>query len=442
MSGSHTMFHAIRNHARRLDENEHDYDELLELAEHRDFVLLGESTHGTSEFYRMRADITRRLIEEKGFDAIAVEADWPDALRINRFVGGAGDTNVMTAFEDFLRFPQWMWRNREVADFITWLADYNASRGRNEQIGFYGLDLYSLYRSADAVVSYLESVDPEQAEIARHSYECLDHVRDPQHYGYEAAFGIRPQCRESVLKLMADLSRKAADYLSRNGLMAANEQFYAEQNAHVVVNAEHYYRAMFGSRINTWNLRDEHMTGTLFALQQHLRKQQRAGKIVVWAHNSHIGDARATEMGWSNEYNIGQLVRTRAGDKKTLLVGFTTYTGHVAAARRWDGPVEHRWVRPALAGSYEQLFYSTRMDRFFLPLDNTTVAALREIMLERAIGVIYLPESERSSHYFRASLLHQFDAVFHLDETSAVDPLDITVHWEQQELPETYPFGV
>ena len=432
----------IRAAAHVLGDSPRDYDPLLRMVADRPFVLLGEATHGTHEFYAMRAQITQRLIAELGFDAVAVEGDWPDAYRLNRYVAGTGDAALDDAFADFQRFPTWMWRNQDVRTFIAWLHAHDASTRVDRRVGFYGMDLYSLYRSADAVVAYLESVDPDQAEVARRLYACLDHVRDPQDYGAEAAAGLRPSCRDAAATLLVDLVHKAPAYKGNDGQAAQDEHFFAERNAYVVLNAEHYYRAMFGSRVNTWNLRDGHMVNTLLALRRHLRANGRPGRIVVWAHNSHLGDARATQMGERGEWNVGQLLREQAGDAQTLLVGFTTYTGHVTAARDWDQAAERRWIRPAHKDSYEHLLYTTRLDRFFLPLWNGATGLLAEPMLERAIGVVYRPESEMASHYFAASLGAQFDAVFHLDETTAVEPFDVTEHWRQHDPPDTYPFGL
>ena len=436
MTAPMTPFLATRELAQRLEGSAADYDTLLEMAADRRFVLLGEATHGTQEFYRMRAEITRRLIAEHGFDAVAVEADWPDAWRVNRYVQGNGDDDATSALDDFERFPQWMWRNREVLDFVAWLRTYNTDRGPQARVGFYGLDLYSLYRSADAVIRYLQQVDPEQAEIARGRYAALDHVREPQVYGYQAAFGQRPAGREAAVAQLLQLRDDAQTYLERNGLTGIDAHFFAERNAAVVVNAETYYRAMFGRRVNTWNLRDAHMRDTLLALADYRIRRGGTGKVVVWAHNSHLGDARATEAHLRGEWNLGQLMRQDVGDK-ALLVGFTTYTGHVSAASQWDGDVEHKWVRPALHDSYEHLFHSTGLDRFFLKLNDPAAEPLRETMLERAIGVIYVPQTERASHYFVTSLAHQFDAVFHLDETAALEPLDAPRHWHRPEAVET-----
>lgn len=436
------LLDVIRNSAAMLGSGDRDYDPLLQMVGDRPFVLLGEASHGTHEFYAMRADITRRLIVEHGFDAVAVEADWPDAYRLNRYVRGQCDGGLDDAFGDFQRFPTWMWRNSDVRTFIGWLHAHNAARPALARAGFYGLDLYSLYRSAEAVIQYLEGVDPEQAANARRLYACLDHVREPQDYAYEAAHGLRPPCRAAAAALLAELVRNAPEYLVEDGSAAQDEQFFAERNAHVVLNAERYYREMFGGRVNTWNLRDAHMVDTLLALHVHLRAAGSKGRIVVWAHNSHLGDARATEMGRRGEWNVGQLVRERAGAAQALLVGFTTYTGHVTAARDWDAPAERRWVRPAHADSCEHLFHRSGCDRFFLPLRDGPAGFLSAPMLERAIGVVYRPESERASHYFEASVRAQFDAVFHLDETTAVEPFDATEHWQHHEVPDTYPSGL
>jgi erythromycin esterase-like protein len=424
---------AVRSAAIVLGGGMQDYDALLELSEGCAFVLLGEATHGTHEFYQMRAQITQRLIEERGFDAVAVEADWPDAYQLNRFVRGQSDEAVDAAFAGFRRFPAWMWRNRDMLDFIAWLRAHNDEAASPAHVGFYGLDLYSLYQSADAVTAYLDRVDLEQAIVARRLSAALDHVRDPQDYGYQAASGLRPSCRDAAVVLLTDLLHSAPGYLSTDGRTSSDEQFFAERNAYVVLHAEQYYRTMFAGRVNTWNLRDAHMVDTLLSLRRHLLGSGRAAKIVVWAHNSHLGDARATEMGRRGEWNVGQLLREHLGAHEALLVGFTTYTGHVTAARDWDGPAERRWVRPARKDSYEHLFHTSQRDRFFLPMklarDDAVAQALQEPLLERAIGVLYRPDTEYASHYFQARLGTQFDAVFHLDETSAVEPFDVTPLW-------------
>ncbi len=423
-----TPFSAALSLALRLEDNQKDYDALMAMVPNKRFVLLGESTHGTREFYRMRADITRRLITEAGFDSVAVEGDWPDVWRVNRYVQGESGDDALSALGDFERFPLWMWRNQEVLSFITWLRAYNANLPMASRVGVYGLDLYSLYRSADAVIHYLDQVDPTEAAVARERYAALDHVREPQAYGYQAALGQRPVARDEVIAQLLSLRAHAQAHVERNGLAAQDAYFFAERNAAVVVQAESYYRAMFGRRVNTWNLRDTHMRDTLFALSAYRRRRDGSGRVAVWAHNSHLGDARATEMHHRGELNLGQLLRQELGEQ-VLLVGFTTYAGQVAAASEWGGEVELKRVRPALRGSYEHLFRTTDLDRFFLPLKGPPAEHLKEPLLERAIGVIYLPQTERASHYFDASLSGQFDAVFHLDETDAVLPLDAPSHW-------------
>ena len=422
----HGTLEVLRGEALRLGDSVHDYDALLDSVGERSLVLLGEATHGTQEFYRMRAEITLRLIAEQGFDAVVVEADWPDAYRLNLFVRGEGeDVGAASAFDDFERFPRWMWRNEEVLRFAQALRAHNLERPAERRVSFYGMDMYSLYRSAEAVVDYLSSVDEEQAAIARRQYAALDHVRDPQRYGYEAVYGVRPDCRQAVRERLLALWKHAPEYLGRDGRPAADAFFFAERNAQVVASAESYYRAMFGPRAESWNLRDRHMVDTLLALQGHLRSHGGTGRIVVWAHNSHLGDARATEMSFAGEWNVGQLIRQRLGEAEALLVGFTTYTGTVTAAYEWDGEAEYRDVLPARADSYESLFRDTRLGRFYLPLQGEVARVLRTPMRERAIGVLYRPDTELQSHYFMASLPSQFDAVFHLDETQAVQPMDV-----------------
>ncbi|MFN7944763.1 MAG: erythromycin esterase family protein [Blastocatellia bacterium] len=423
-----------------------DYDPLLEMIGDAHFVLLGEASHGTHEFYRERAQITKRLIQEKGFTAVAVEADWPDAYRINRFVRGLGsDADAEESLRGFERFPQWMWRNADVLDFVGWLHNYNNSLGQYaRKIGFYGLDLYSLFGSIEAVLHYLDKIDPEAAQRARFRYSCFDHYgEDSQAYGYAAGFDLTRSCEDEVVGQLKELQRRAAELASRDGRVAADEYFFAEQNARLVRNAEEYYRQMFRGRVSSWNLRDRHMAETLHALAAHFESQGEQARIVVWEHNSHLGDARATEMGERGEWNVGQLARERYG-RDAVLIGFSTHSGTVTAASDWDGAAERKRVRPALRHSYELLFHETGVPRFLLVLrENEKLAAsLRTQRLERAIGVIYRPETERLSHYFHARLSDQFDAVLHFDETRAVEPLERTPLWHTGEAPETYPSGI
>ena len=434
----------IQNAAQRLSGRPDDYDSLLARVGNARLCLLGEATHGTHEFYKERAEITKRLIKEKGYTAVAVEADWPDAFRVNRYVRGlSDDKNADEALSGFKRFPTWMWRNTVIIDFVEWLRDYNASLPPNAPAaGFYGLDLYSLYASIEAVLGYLEKIDPEAAKRARYRYSCFEHFsEDTQAYGYAATFGLTDSCERDVIAQLMEIRRRAAEYANRDGRLAQDEFFFAEQNARLVLNAERYYRTMFQGRVESWNLRDRHMADTLDALINHLSSQGPA-KVAVWEHNSHLGDARATYMARYGELNVGQLVRERyAGD--AVLVGFTTYTGTVTAASDWDGPAERKRVRPALENSYEDLFHQQAIANFLIDLKPGPASlVLRQPRLERAIGVIYLPDTERQSHYFDARLAEQFDVVIHFDETQALEPLEREAQWESGEPPETYPTGV
>jgi erythromycin esterase-like protein len=421
---------------------EDDYAPLLDCVGDADLVLLGEASHGTHDFYQTRADITRRLIVEKGFTAVAVEADWPDAFRVNRYVQGENDDpDANAALGGFERFPTWMWRNTVVLDFVEWLKVFNAARPENSKAGFFGLDLYSMFHSIGAVIEYLDRVDPEAARRARYRYACFEHfAEDSQAYGYAASFALTRSCEEEAVNQLVEMQRQSMDLSARG---RGDDFFDAEQNARLVMNAEEYYRSMFRGRQSSWNLRDTHMGETVDALFAYLRRSGREAKMVLWAHNSHLGDARATEMGARGELNVGQLLRQKYG-AQTRLFGFTTYTGTVMAAHEWDEPGERKRVNPALPDSYEHLFHETAVQRFFLPLAGGArdSALLSKPRLERAIGVIYRPETERLSHYFRADLREQFDGVIHLDETRALEPLEKPEGWSELEPPETFPSGM
>lgn len=419
-----------------------DFDPVLALVGDLPVVLLGEASHGTHEFYRIRAEITKHLIRERGFTTVAVEADWPDAYRVNRFVQGReGDRDATEALGGFRRFPQWMWRNADVLDFIGWLAHHNGSVREAERVGFYGLDLYSLHASMEAVLAYLGKVDPEGAARARARYACFDRFGgDTQSYGYAAQLGLAPSCEREVVAQLVELQRSAGTYAGRDGRVAADDLFYAEQNARLVANAERYYRSMFQDQVSSWNLRDRHMAETLDALVAFHAGRGRREKIVVWAHNSHLGDARATDMASRGELNLGQLVRVRRPGE-VVSFGFLTHHGTVTAASDWGEPAERKNVRPALSGSYEALFHDAGFTNCYLDLTwpDAAVSALAIPRLERAIGVIYRPDTERRSHYFRASLPRQFDGVLYYDGTRAVEPLERSGLWEAGEVPETYP---
>ncbi|MDF3055916.1 MAG: hypothetical protein K0R17_131 [Rariglobus sp.] len=424
-----------------------DYERIVSWVGDAPLVLLGEASHGTHEFYEARARITRLLIENQGFSAVAIEGDWPDAYRVNRYVQETGGTeDAANALAGFERFPTWMWRNTVLMEFIAWLRARNAAADPLKRAGFYGLDLYSLRSSMQAVVDYLEKHDPEAARAARRSYGCFDqfgHDHDTYAWAASRSPGQHGLCEEAVTRELLALRASRSAFLQPDDAASSDEFFYAEQNARLAHNAERYYSTMFKGRVASWNLRDEHMAGTLEALLAHLRGRGQAPKVVVWAHNSHLGDARATEMGEGGELNLGQLVRQTHG-RQAKLVGFTTHQGTVIAASDWGEPAERKRVRPALPGSHEALFHATGLDCFFLPLAPGTAAfdVLSRRRLERAIGVVYRPETERLSHYFHARLADQFDAVIHIDETSALQPLERQQPPVADEVPETFPSGV
>jgi erythromycin esterase-like protein len=432
------LIDSIREAACLVGGTKRDYEPLLEMAREARFVLLGEATHGSHELYRERARITQRLIAELGFNGVVVEADWPDADRANRWAQGrSDDADAAEALGGFRRFPTWMWRNTVVVEFLDWLRGQNA-RSRALPTVFHGMDLYSLYASMDHVVKWLQRHDPDAAARARERYACFEMAGrggDGQAYGRAARFGSLEPCEEQAVQQLLELRRRAAGSLDP-------ELFSAEQNARLVRNAEVYYRAMFGSRISTWNLRDRHMADTVEAVASFLERRDGRARLVVWAHNSHLGDARATDMADQGELNVGQLLRERHGNA-ALLVGFTTYDGTVTAAEDWGDPPRRMSVRPALEGSVEELFHEVALPRFFLPLRGAgeALGELREPMLERAIGVVYRPATERYSHCFEARVAAQFDAVVHVDRTRAVEPLEHTQLWTA-EPPETYPFAL
>jgi erythromycin esterase-like protein len=429
----------LQRHAVPLDT--HLPAQLLDAIGSRRIALLGEASHGTQEFYELRAQITRHLVESHGCRAIVIEGDWPDAWRINRWVRGLEGGTASDALAGFERFPTWMWRNTVVRDFIVWLRAHNASRPPWEQVGFYGMDLYSLFGSVRVVLDYLERADPDAARRARRRYACFDHFQqDLQAYGYAAGFGTGFSCEDAVSAQLSDLLRaRTADEGDPDAL------FHAQQNARLVKNAEQYYRSMFRGRASSWNLRDLHMVDTVQAISAHL--QDRTGqppRMAVWAHNSHLGDASATEMAEQGEWNVGQLLRQR-WPHEVFLLGFTTHAGAVRAASEWDEPGQVKTVRPGLTGSWEALFHAMGHDRFaLLAFANPELRQLLDAdLLERAIGVIYLPDTERRSHYFTARIGAQFDAVVHVDRTSALEPLASSGQAPSGvEIPETFPVGV
>ena len=398
-------------------------------------VLLGEASHGTSEFYRARAAITRRLIERHGFKIVAVEADWPDAAAIDRHVRQKPYQPQRVL--PFTRFPTWMWRNRDVDDFVEFLRHYNATIPPEQGVRFFGLDLYSMTASIAAVLAYLDRVDPAAAAEARARYACLaPWSREPAAYGRASLSQGYALCETPVTRILIDLLQKELHYAGRDG-----EQFFdAAENARLVADAERYYRVMYYGSQDSWNLRDQHMFDTL---QRVLERAGPDGKAVVWAHNSHIGDARFTDMGAERgELNIGQLCRQSYG-KNAALIGFGTHSGTVAAASEWDAPMEVKTVRPSRPDSYEALCHQIGQERFLLDLRDGLDAGLRRDLaqprLERYIGVIYRPETERWSHYSQASLPDQYDAFVWFDRTNAVVPVPTQMTTGEDE---TYPFGL
>lgn len=420
-----------------------DFSAVLQKCKSARYVLIGEATHGTHEFYRIRAQITKQLIEECGFCAVAVEGDWPDAHRVNRYVCGSGDdATALEALGSFDRFPIWMWRNADVLDFIGWLRAHNDTLPTTKKIGFFGLDLYSMYRSMHAVIEYLESVDPRAAEQAKERYGCFDRFgEDVERYARSVGSGLSSSCREEALAQLLEMQRRTFADAAANAATEVERRFVAEQNAHVVAGAEEYYRSMFDAGVSSWNLRDTFMYSTLERLSSHLEtSRSQPAKIVVWAHNSHVGDARATTLGGGRELNIGQLVREHHRPH-CRLIGFTTSEGTVTAASQWHGDAERKRVRPPTVGSWEALFHAVGVPNFYLDLGAASRAypALAAPLLERAIGVLYLPQTELHSHYLYARIADQFDAIFHFDQTRAVEPLERSVRWEEGEVPETFP---
>ncbi len=436
--GSANLPALVREAAEPIDDIETaSIDALIDRIGDARLVLLGEATHGTSEFYRMRARITQELIVRRGFQFVAVEADWPDAARIDDYVLG-GPRRSKVDFTPFTRFPTWMWRNAEVHDFVDWLRAHNAA-DEAHKVGFHGLDLYSLFTSIAAVLAYLDDVDPDAAKVARHRYgELTPWQKDPAAYGEAVLVGRYRSSESAVVAMLSEMLARRIDYARQDG-----ERFFdAAQNARLVADAEHYYRAMYYGSAISWNLRDTHMFETLKSLFGFYGPDS---KGIVWEHNSHVGDARATEMSARGEQNVGQLSRTWLPEG-TYIVGFGTDHGTVAAASNWDRPVERMRVVPAREGSYEHLFHRTDMRAFALPLRRPLRRAVREELaaplLERAIGVVYRPRTELQSHYFYASLPHQFDEYIWFDETRAVRPLEAGPASDRSDRADTYPFGV
>ncbi|KAF4944747.1 hypothetical protein FGADI_12467 [Fusarium gaditjirri] len=417
-------------------------------------LLIGDASHGTSEFYSIRAELTKYMIVNHGFNIVAVEADWPDAEVVDRYARrrpgpgqGTAETLQMANKEGrepaFLRFPTWMWRNMEVHDFVEWLRDYNKGQEIREATGFYGLDLYSMGTSMRAVVDYLDTVDKDMADVARQRYgNLMSWAQGPHEYGLEVLTTAFQGYEEDVIDMLQDLLKKRIEYSAARG--DGIEFHSAEQNARVVKDAEYYYKEMYHGRHESWNLRDTHMFQTLVRILKHRGDKSKA---IVWAHNSHIGDARATSMGWSRgELNIGQLCKETYG-AKALNIGTGTNTGTVAAAERWGGDMQVMGIRPGLPDSYEELMHATGIKNFVLDLrkkncDARLRKALSERRLERFIGVLYKPATEKASHYSSAILAEQFDGFIWFDESRHVGTLEVHQPKSPLEYHETWPFGL
>ncbi len=426
----------IKNKAIYFDEKA--YENILNEIGNAQIVLLGEATHGTKEFYEMRAEISKKLITEKNFNAITIEGDWPDAYQINNFITDDNFSDPKESLSVFNRFPTWMWQNTEILKLIIWLKDFN--KEKKEKINFFGLDLYSMYKSVDVIISYLEKVDAKAADEAKYYYSCFEQFRrDPQAYGYYVFSQLSESCQNEVIQELKNLENLQWKLIKEKKI-SQDDSFYLMQNAKVVKNSEIYYRSLYINEVNNWNLRDSHMMETLEEIIKYYNKKGiKKPKIIVWAHNSHIGNSAFTQMSLQEEFNIGQLVKEKFNNNSFSL-GFTTYNGTVSAASNWDNPVERKIIRNALPESYEFLFHQIGIANFLLILNEKNL--IPKNLLERAIGVVYMPQTERMSHYFYADLENQFDAVIHCDKTTALEPLEKTSKWIDGEVPETYPSGL
>ncbi|MFN8769375.1 MAG: erythromycin esterase family protein [Neisseriaceae bacterium] len=413
--------HIIENNLIPFDITHYSYyKELIAQIGDARVVMLGEATHGTYEFYNIRKKLTQYLIEEHGFNAIAIEGDFTSCYNINMYIQGEGDANdALSALRDFQRFPRWMWRNEVTVPFLKELRNYNDQS--QQKVHFFGLDLYSLHEAILAVINFLKVHDPKAANDAIERYSCFENAtQNPQEYGILVKYAHKKACVEEVVKQVLELQQ--ITYNKMDSLEELDKLFYAKQNAKLIKNAEQYYRCMFDANVNTWNIRDNHMFETLQNILTYLSYSQNIhSKVIVWAHNSHVGNARATDMASYGELNIGELVKQHYGDSSFLL-GFSTYTGTVLAASNWGENPRIKLLNPALKGSYEYMFHDIMYKNFLLIIKNNL--ELREFLsnklLQRAVGVIYRPDTERQSHYHMANLADQFDAMLHIDITRAI----------------------
>jgi erythromycin esterase len=414
-----------------------DLDALIDRVGDARYVLLGEASHGTHEYYAWRAEISRRLIEEKGFSFIAVEGDWPDCCELDRFIKGRPTTG-MTAREvlytSYNRWPTWMWANREIEELAVWLRRHNDGLPEERRVGFYGLDVYSLYESMRTVIEYLDGTDAEAAREARWAYRCFEpYAHDPQQYAWATRM-VPASCEEAVVSVLTELRRRAPHETASE----REARFNAEQNALTAKNAELYYRTMIRGGAESWNVRDRHMAETLDHL---MRFHGPEAKAIVWAHNTHVGDARATDMLADGMFNIGQLVREQHAAEGVVLVGFSTYEGSVIAGREWGAPMEEMTVPPARSGTWDALYREAALGDALTLFPAEEASELAQTLGQRAIGVVYRPEYEAFGNYVPTSLSRRYDALLYLDRTRALSPLHVRVE-AREEAPETYPSGV
>ena len=441
-------------------ENSVGLNPLLEQIENNNvqYVLLGEASHGTSEFYSWRSEITKRLIKERGFSFIAVEGDWPDCYNVNRYIkwiSGSGKSAYDVLYS-FNRWPTWMWANREIVELIEWLREYNKNLSEEQRVGFYGLDVYSLWESMEAVIGYLRKIDPEAVKTAIEAYHCFEpYGKSVEDYARATAF-VPESCEDEIIDMLVHLHGKANQYKS-DGLASREGYFNAEQNAIIAKNAELYYRKMMQGGTATWNIRDTHMMDTLKRLMEFHGKQ---AKSIVWAHNTHVGDARYTDMVEAKMVNIGQLVRKYAGDNNALLIGFGTYQGTVIAAKEWGQNMERMHVPPAVEGSWDRLTHELSEGRnsllIFRDYSLGEYNGKRQLIVEeekedlgttikrgqRAIGVVYNPKYEKYGNYVPTDLTRRYDALLYIDNTHALHPLHMPEVKEDKDLPETFPTGL
>jgi erythromycin esterase len=430
------LIESIRTQALPLD-NIEDLDPLVERIGGAKFVLLGEASHGTAEYYDWRRRLSERLIRDKGFSFIAVEGDWPDCYRLNRYVKGRANSGGSAAevLHEFERWPTWMWANDEVVELAEWLHEFNATRPEQQKAGLYGLDVYSLWESMDAVLAYLHRTQVDAVEAARQAFACFEpYGRDEQEYA-RATMWAPASCEEDVVRMLHELRLDRPKY-QHDG---REEFFNAEQNAIVARNAEHYYRTMVRGGAASWNVRDGHMVESLNRLVDFHGEDCKA---IVWEHNTHIGDARYTDMAAEGMVNVGELVRQQHGADGVVLVGFGSYRGTVIAGDYWGAPMRKMPVPPGRPSSWEELLHHALGADSLLLFDRQTESeAWLEPRGHRAIGVVYRPEVDAYGNYVPTVLPRRYDALIYLDETRALHPLRVPADVEH-EVPETYPTGV